>query len=92
MQFLHDNSRFFSVCRTHPSRFFPRMGQIMSRKWVRVWVKETPESTADGTDSGSPNGGVKYTKPVILQTRYPSENGSGAFFAQDMSDFYGLRV
>ncbi len=68
------------------------MGQIMSRKWVRVWVKEKPESPAVGTDSESPNGGVKYTKLVILQTRYPSENGSGAFFAQDMSDFYGLRV
>ena len=40
------------------------MGQIMSRKWVRVWVKENPESPAVGTDSGSPNGGVKCTKPV----------------------------
>ena len=70
----------------------PIVPRCFFRVWVRVWVKENPESPAAGTDSGSPNGGVKCTKPVFLQTRYPSENGSGAFSAQILSDFFGLSV
>ena len=62
---LEHNSRFRPVSRARPSGFFSRMGQNMSREWVRKWVSPNRDSKDGADDTESENRSVKCTKGVF---------------------------